>query len=203
MEKKIVVSLVGMIGAGKTTALNQLSSMGYPVLAEDYIDAPQKIQCDNRLILSKWAWIANWFYKITHYFKENPDAHFVIVDRNVQEAGIWTSACHPLLNPIQLSLKELSDKYRFVNICLHCDYNTIKTRIHDRLKEEPVRNNYNESNISFLDDLYEDYQGNKDLWDHFIDTSCTDAETVCKQIVSHLSVLELHPAIYCGATFEE
>lgn len=179
-----IISLVGMIGAGKTSTLHTLSSIGYAVLPENYMDINRNIPCDNRLILSKWSWIADWFYKIRAYTSENPNTTIVFVDRSAVEAGLWTKNCFPLFEPIKKSFFELEDLgYRFFNICLHCDKQELWRRIQQRIISEPERAQYNECNGEFLEELYNIYTQNENQWDLILDsTNCTPKE-VCGQII--------------------
>ena len=185
---KRVVSLVGMLGVGKTTTIKALSNIGYDTLNEDYIDVARNFPCDNRMILSKWAYISNWFYKVERHFLENPTAKTLFVDRGVIEAGIWTATCKPLFEPIMISLKEFKLRgYEVINICLKVDnFDVLQERIKRRLTIEPERLQFNEGNFQFLQDLYRSYAENEWLWDFVLNTQDTSTAEICVRITNFL-----------------
>lgn len=179
-----IISLVGMIGVGKTSALRMLRSMGYTILPENYIDVNRSIPCDNRLILSKWSWVADWFFKIRAYAAENLNTEIVFVDRSAIEAGLWTQNCFSLFKPIKQSFSELENLgFRFFNICLHCEKSELWRRIQQRLTLEPERIQYNECNEEFLDELYNIYTQNENQWDLTLDSTYCTTEEICDQII--------------------
>lgn len=169
--KKTVVSLVGMIGAGKTTLLDELVKDGYETLPEGYI-SNQGYFFDNRLILSQWRWIAEWFGKVATFFDENKEKSYVFVDSCAIISGIWTSHCHSLLAPIQESFNELKKmSFEFINVEIYCEKEILFKRIDNRLKIEPIRLQYNEDNKEFINELYEQYRKNTYLWDYQLDST--------------------------------
>jgi len=190
---KRVISLVGMIGVGKTTIINALTKMGYDTLSEDYIEGSRNFPCDNRMILSKWAYIANWFYRVEKYFLENPNTTNLFVDRGVIEAGIWTDNCKPLFEPVTISLKEFGLRgYEFVNICLKFDdLDMLQERIRKRLIIEPERLHFNEGNPQFLHDLFRSYTENESLWDLVLSTQNTCTDEICDSILNYLQMKDL------------
>lgn len=187
---KKIVSLVGMIGAGKTTTINALTALGYDTLKEDYIEMSNVLSCDNRMILSKWAWISNWFYKVEKYFCDNPSSTILFVDRNVIEAGLWTDNCKPLFEPIKLSLEEFSSRgeYEIVKIYLKCDYAILKDRLKNRLLIEPERLRFNENNPQFIQSLYQSYIESESLWNLVIDSHSKSTQQICSAILEYLGV---------------
>lgn len=179
-----IISLVGMIGTGKTSALRMLNSMGYATLPENYMEVGSAIPCDNRLILSKWSWIANWFYRIRAYTAENPSTKIVFIDRNAIEAGLWTKNCFSLFEPISQSFSEFERMgYRFFNICLRCEKSELRKRIHQRLALEPERRQYNECNEEFLNELYDIYTKTENQWDLILDSTNRTTKEICDQII--------------------
>jgi len=184
---KRVISLVGMLGVGKTTTINALKQLGYGTLKEDYLEISNAISCDNRMILSKWAWISHWFYKVETYFRENPNNTDVFVDRSAIEAGLWTDTCKPLFEPIQLSLNEFcSLGYQMVNICLKCDYTVLQERLQKRLFVEPIRLRFNENNPQFIQSLYQSYTKAEPIWDLVIDAQTKSTDQICDIIINFL-----------------
>ena len=180
--KKIVVSLVGMIGCGKTSALQELMKRRYPVLEEGYMTS--KIRFDNRLLISKWFWVANWFNNLYDYFNDHPDCHLVFTDRSALEAGLWTPVCYPLKIPLETSLKEMEAMgYNFINIYLYCDDETLKKRIAARLNEESSRKLFNEDNEAYIDKLNRSYKEHIDSWRYVIDTTKVSPSEVCDMII--------------------
>jgi broad-specificity NMP kinase len=179
-----IVSLVGMLGTGKTTALKQLALCGYSVIPEGYVAISKVLPCDNRFILSKWAWISDWFNKVHEYLTMNPGVPMVIVDRNAIEAGLWTESCTPLFEPLARSLVEFETfDYCVTNICLRCDEDVLRQRISSRLIVEPQRRDFHESDSVFLFELNKVYAQNEHLWDYIIDTTALSP----KQVVDSIS----------------
>jgi len=189
---KRVIALVGMIGAGKTVTISALKKRGHDTLKVDYMKIARKFPCDNRLILSKWAWISNWFYNVEKYFLDNPQATNLFVDRSVLEVGIWTDNCKPLLSPLMVSMEEFKLRgYEVTNICLKCeDFNIIQERIKGRLISEPERLNFNEGNPRFLRDLFDLYVQNETLWDIVLDTQDITTDEICNRILRFLNLHE-------------
>jgi len=187
---KRIITLVGMIGTGKTTTMNALKDQGYDILKVDYIKIASDFPCDNRMILSKWAWISNWFYKIERHFLENPETTDLFVDRSALEVGIWTNNCKSLLAPLMVSMEEFKSRgYEIVNICFKCnDFNIIQEGIKKRLLNEPERLNFNEGNPHFLQDLFNSYLENESLWDFIVDTQDTKTDEVCDSIIRFLNL---------------
>jgi deoxyadenosine/deoxycytidine kinase len=184
---KRIVSLVGMVGAGKTTTINALRTLGYDTLKEDYIEISNALSCDNRLILSKWAWVSNWFYKVEKYFHNNPSSTLLFVDRNAIEAGLWTDSCKPLFEPIKLSLEEFSSRgYEILKIYLKCDYAILENRLKSRLLTEPERLKFNENNPQFIQSLYQSYVESESLWNLVIDSHSKNTEQICSTILEYL-----------------
>lgn len=180
--KKIVISLIGMIGCGKTSALKELAKRGYPVIEEGYMSS--KIRFDNRLSISKWFWVANWFNVLYDYFDDHPECHLVFTDRSAMEAGLWTPVCYPFKMPLETSFKELELMgYDFVNIYLFCDDETLKSRIALRLNMEPHRKLFNEGDAAFIDELNKSYKSLIDSWSYVIDTSKASPAKVCEMII--------------------
>ena len=185
---KNVISIVGMIGTGKTSVINELSRRGYPVLQEEYMSS--KIRFDNRLSISKWSWVGNWFNNLYDFFTENPHSHFVFTDRNALEAGIWTPTCYSFMSPLERSFSEMGEMgFKFVNICLFCNNEILNERIQSRLILEPYRKDYNEANDVFINTLNNSYESNKDLWDYKIDTSEKSVNRVCDAIIDYINYI--------------
>ena len=186
MTKKVVISLVGMIGSGKTAVLKELENRGYPTIDEGYMTS--KIRFDNRLSISKWGWVANWFNNLYDYFNDSPNCHFVFTDRSAMEASLWTQNCYPFKEPLKSSFRELENMgYKFVTICLYCDDVILEQRIDSRLKKEPSRKFFNEANKAFINSLNESYKCNIDCWDYVIDTSDISPSKVCDMILNAIS----------------
>jgi len=184
--KKTVISLVGMIGSGKTTLLNELIKDGYETLPEEYI-IKKGYSFDNRLILSQWKWIGNWFEKVVTFFEENEKSTYVFVDSSALVSGIWTSHCNPLFEPIQISFDELRKlSFDFINIELYCDKEVLIRRIQERLKTEPIRIQYNETNMEFINDLYFQYQNHKHLWDYRINSTNRTSRELKDELINFL-----------------
>jgi len=189
---KRIISIVGMIGAGKTTTINALKQLGYDTLNENYMEDSNSLLHDNRMILSKWAWISNWFCRVEKFFNENPNSTDLFVDRNVIEAGIWTDTCKPLFEPIKLSLEEFgSYGYEIVNICLKCDYATLQDRIKNRLLIEPIRLKLNENDSQYIQCLYHSYLKNEAIWDFIINSQVLNPEQICHEIINFLNLEKL------------
>ncbi len=184
--KKTVISLVGMIGSGKTTLLNELIKDGYETLPEGYI-TKQGYSFDNRLILSQWKWIGNWFERVVTFFEENEKKTYVFVDSSALVSGIWTSHCTPLFQPLQISFDELRKlSFDFINIELYCDKEVLIRRIQERLKIEPIRRQYNETNIEFINDLYLQYQNHTYLWDYRLNSTNRTSKELKDELINFL-----------------
>lgn len=191
-----VVSLVGVIGTGKTTAIRRLESAGYAALSEDYVAINQALPCDNRFVLSKWAWIADWFHRIRLFAKQNPEVTLVFTDRSAIEAGLWTERCASLFEPLSQSFSEMEELgYRFVNICLRCDKAQLWKRIRQRLAVEPIRLNYNEGNELFFNSLYDFYSLHETRWDMVLDTTSCSEVQIFHEIIHYVHTFcELSPS---------
>lgn len=184
--KKTVIALVGMIGAGKTTLINELAKEGYPILPENYM-SDQGYTFDNRLILSKWKWTGNWFERIAGFFDENEKKSYVFTDNSALVSGLWTAHCTPLMNPIQVSFDELKKmSFNFIHVAIHCNKDILLKRIQERLITEPARLKYNENNMVYVDDLYDQYQQHVNLWDYQLDSTYKTPQELKAELLTFL-----------------
>lgn len=185
------MSLVGPIGTGKTTTLALLNDLGYSTMKENYIDCDIN-GIDNRYLISKWNWIANWFTRVIKFSKSSGD-QLLLSDRSPIEAGLWTERCFPLMEALRRSFDEL----RLLNInCKHiylkCDKEILWRRVQERLRSDPHRMQYNESNKDFFTELVEAYDKYNSLWDNIVDTSYIEPKEVAQQIISLIKGANIH-----------
>ncbi len=184
---KNVIILTGMISTGKTTLLNELANEGYKTLSEGYATTDKPL-FDNRLILSQWKWIGEWFEKIMLFFNQNKEQSYVFVDNSPLFSAIKTPYCFPLLESVQASMKELQDmSFHFIHIELYCDRKILQKRIQNRLKAEPFRLQYNENNEAFLDTLYSQFQQYTQLWDYHLNSANKTPQELKTELLNLLS----------------
>lgn len=179
-----IVSLIGPIGVGKTTTLKIISDLGYSTMKENYI-ACDVNDIDNRFLISKWYWIANWFKRVIDLSRSS-DAVIVFSDRSPLEAGLWTEQCSPLMEALKVSfceLKLLNIQVR--HVYLKCDRDILWSRVQERLQNEPHRMKYNENNLDFFNALVKAYDRYNSLWDHVVDTSCIKPDEVAMRIINN------------------
>ncbi len=164
-----IISFVGPSGSGKSTAMQMLASK-YQILQERYMEL-NRHQLDNRLMLSKWAYIQYWFDSVLQS-KANGDT-LLLTDRCPLDTCAYVrEGRFELLNVLTTSINELSALGISVQkVLVTAPFDILQTRINLRLKTDTRRLSYNEEDVEHNRRAYEFYSENAQLWDRIIDTS--------------------------------
>ena len=167
-KKLNIVSFVGPSGSGKSSAIKEVVSE-YKVLPEKYMELNQH-GLDNRLMLSKWAYINYWFDNVL--LAKTSKIDLLLTDRCPLDTCAYVrNGSQELLQVLQLSIDELMERDIFVKkILVTADFEILQTRIENRLKIDRRRVDYNEENIAHNRRAYDFFANNEYLWDRKIDT---------------------------------
>jgi thymidylate kinase len=186
-----VVSLVGPSGAGKTTVLKKLKS-NYTTNKEMYMEL-NRHSLDNRLVVSKWLYVGNWFDQILEHFHSGKK--LVITDRSPLDTCAYVSNdATVLLELVLSSFNELSKLgIEFKTILVTGDFDILQGRINARLKLEPARLEYNEDNTTHNKNAHDFYVNNQNLFTAMIDSTKTTPEEQASEIDCLIQKL-------CGST---
>lgn len=164
-----VISFVGPSGSGKSTAMKALCTH-YEVLQERYI-ALNRYSLDNRLLLSKWAYIQYWFDGVLE--ARGREASMLLTDRCPLDTCAYVREKQSeLVQVLETSISELKQIGIAVRTVLAtAPFDILQARIESRLGSEPERLSYNEASIEHNRRAYDFYSDYKRLWDRTIDTS--------------------------------
>jgi thymidylate kinase len=176
-----VISLVGPSGAGKTTVLEKLKS-NYTTNKEMYMEL-NRHGLDNRLLVSKWLYIGNWFDQILEHFHSGEE--LVVTDRSPLDTCAYVSKdATVLLELVLSSFNELSNLgIEFKTILVTGDFGTLQERINARLKSEPARLQYNEADTTHNKKAHDFYvNNNHNLFTAMIDSTKTTPEEQAGEI---------------------
>ena len=69
---------------------------------------------------------------------------------------------------------------------MYCDKEVLIRRIQERLKIEPIRRQYNETNIEFINDLYLQYQNHTYLWDYRLNSTNRTSKELKDELINFL-----------------
>ena len=170
-----VISLIGPSGGGKSTAIKTLSA-DHEVLQERYMELNCH-QLDNRLLLSKWAYIQYWFDGV-HKARANGQ-NLLLTDRCPLDTCAYVlEGRSALLDILKIAINELETlSIRVRTILITADFGVLQTRINRRLADEPRRHEYNEADISHNRRAFDFYSENTQQWDRLINsTQKTESE---------------------------
>lgn len=185
----LIVSISGPSGAGKTTALNLLSS--YKVLPERYMELNIH-KLDNTLVASKWRYIAEWFDRILEFL---PEKHEVVVaDRSPLDTAAYVSVGQATLESmVRQTFSELEDQYDllFRHILLIADDCDLRRRIRERLVDQPQRSFYRETDRSLYRRVLSFYRSRH--WDALVDTTSCSPAQVAEKLGETIRTLKLAP----------
>lgn len=164
-----VISFVGPSGSGKSTAMQALAAK-YEILQERYMEL-NRYQLDNRLMLSKWAYIQYWFDSVLQS-KAKGDS-LLLTDRCPLDTCAYVrKGRFELLDVLTTSLNELSSLgISMQKVLVTAPFDILQARIDSRLKTDTRRLSYNEGDVEHNRRAYEFYSENAQLWDRVIDTS--------------------------------
>jgi len=183
-----VVSFIGPSGSGKSTAILALSKK-HAILQEKYMEL-NRHQLDNRLMLSKWAYIQYWFDGVLQS-KAATGVNLLLTDRCPLDTCAYVREGRAeLLSVLMTATRELGSlNVKMMMILLTAPFDILQGRISLRLKNEPARLNYNEGVIDHNRRAYSFYTENTHLWDRIIDTSTVselDLPTLCETTIQEL-----------------
>lgn len=186
-NKLIVISFIGPSGVGKTTALNALGNR-YNVLKEKYMELNIH-GLDNRLMLSKWNYINNWFNEILKYRESGINT--LLTDRSpIDPCAYVRNDSKSLLRTILTSYDEMSEMEIYIKkIYVTCDFEVLQERVTKRLENETQRLKYNEDKREHNLRAFEFYENNREYWDDSIDTTKLDEEETVAAFESIISVM--------------
>lgn len=173
-----VYSFIGPIASGKTTMIESIQK-NIVKLDENYIEL-DKYNIDNRLIISKWAFINSWFQRILECNFNNISS--VVTDRCPYDAIPYAKMGTYLFNAINESFKELENIGIDIKIIyIRSDISIIQDRVELRIKDDIRRNNYHELDIMYLQKTIYFYESNIDMW-HEVITNNTNLQYALDKI---------------------
>jgi len=188
LNKLTVISFVGPSGAGKSTAMKALAAK-YEVLQERYMEL-NRHHLDNRLMLSKWAYIQYWFDSVLQ--SKAKGVTLLLTDRCPLDTCAYVrEGRSELLVVLTTTINELSALGISVQkILVTAPFDVLQTRINARLKIDNRRLNYNEADVSHNRRAFEFYSENARLWNKEIDTSKvaqSDMLPIFESVISDLT----------------
>lgn len=175
-----VLSLIGPSASGKSTVLNQLRDK-HEVLEEKYMDL-NKFKLDNRLLISKWAYLNYWLNNII--LAKNEGLKFIITDRCPYDTCAYvTNHSEELFKILLESFNELNKiDIDIKTILMTADFDTLQERIDVRIQVEKNREFYNEKNTIHNQNAYNFFKSKKSYWDYIVDTTLMTKNDVEKSI---------------------
>jgi predicted ATPase len=187
-RKLTVISFVGPSGSGKSTVMDALAEK-YEVLEERYMEL-NRHQLDNRLMLSKWAYIQYWFDSVLQ--SKAKGVTLLLTDRCPLDTCAYVrEGRSELLDVLTTAINELSALGISVQkVLVTAPFDILQTRIDLRLKIDTRRLNYNEADASHNRRAYDFYSENIQLWDRVIDTSIVaqpDLLALCESTIADLT----------------
>jgi thymidylate kinase len=169
-----VIAFAGPSGTGKSTALRGLAKK-YCVIQEKYMDL-NRHSLDNRLFLSKWAYIHYWFDKVLE--ARAAGESLVLTDRCPLDTCAYVGATRrpSLISIVSVSMAELETRGIVVRTILAmAPFSVLQSRIERRLASEPLRRNYHEQSLSHNRRVYAFYRRYSRLWDSTVATATVRA----------------------------
>ena len=76
--------------------------------------------------------------------------------------------------------------FNFIHVAIHCNKDILLKRIQERLITEPARLKYNENNMVYVDDLYDQYQQHVNLWDYQLDSTYKTPQELKAELLTFL-----------------
>lgn len=140
LRKLTVISFVGPSGSGKSTAMQALTAK-HEVLQERYMEL-NRHQLDNRLMLSKWAYIQYWFDGVLQS-KAHGDS-LLLTDRCPLDTCAYVrEGRSELLNVLTTAINELPALgISVLKVLITARFDILQTRIDSRLKTNTRRQFY-------------------------------------------------------------
>ena len=168
-----IFAIVGSCGAGKTSVLNQLPA-GILVHKEGYIEKDNEtIFIDNQLYHSKLRYMSSWFLSMYEY--SNKGYPLVVSDRCPIDNAAYVekpALLFELIEQMMLELTKLKDRKILIEtIYIRVDFKVCRSRVKQRLLEEPMRVKYHEDNARFLKKTWQFYEDFSNKWDHVVDNN--------------------------------
>jgi len=178
-----VVALVGPSGSGKTTTLKYLKDYGYQIQEEGYLDVVP-INISNKSVLSKWFWIRSWLHKI--WIAKQNNISLIITDRIPLEAIPYAVEGSSLLDPLLITINELRQYDIIVSsVYLRVPFEVCFNRSVDRIKREPIREQYGETELFYAKAIYDFYEkGIDQLWDFTIEACVSSPKAIADSVVT-------------------
>lgn len=181
-----VVAFSGPSGSGKSTAMKALEAT-YRVLSERYMEL-NRHHLDNRLVLSKWAYIQYWFDGVLQARADG--ATLLLTDRCPLDTCAYVShGRSALLELLTASMNELRGRNITVRkILVTAPFEVLQARIVARLEVDARRRNYHEADEQHNRSAY-DFYSEHNLWDRLVDTSTTSQSDLMALLESTISDL--------------
>jgi hypothetical protein len=182
-----VYSLVGPSASGKTTLLKEFDNANFATMPEKYIGSFNKL-LNNKEMLSKWNWISLWFDRILKSFENGLE--ILISDRHPIEVVPYVDKGTSFIDPILFSQEELKcHNIMIETIYLKLDFEVLMERIFTRIKHEPQRMDYAETDIDFRRKIYDFYErGINNTWTHIIDARDKSPEFIMREIIGIIGI---------------
>lgn len=195
MTDVVIVCIEGCHGSGKTKIINQLKSLGYDVLDENFINMPS-LGMKPQSFTMEMIWVSRWIeraleLKKSHVptaptvqmTKSKPRVYFA--DRSPYSAILyaeWGVLLKPIINQNIIDLKRVGIK--IVNIYIDVEENTLWDRISARLIQEPERTAYNEGSREHMTKVLDFYKSHDDLWNHKVDNTAENINLTISEVLS-------------------
>ncbi len=177
-----VFSLVGPSGCGKSTIIDRIKKNGICTMSEDYLMS-DTLGFKNTELLSKWNWIAKWISKLLEY---RDITELLITDRCPIEVVPYATNGSLFFEVIKETLSELREHNISIKyIYLHVSFETCLSRVKARMRNEPIRAKYGETNYEYTKNIYDFYErGVNNLWNYTIDSDTKSIDKLMEEIIS-------------------
>ena len=165
----IVICLEGCHGSGKTSLLSELSSAGFNVLDEAFIDMPSYTRTLHpQSLMMESMWVCQWFERLLKH-KATKDADntaadtIYFVDRSPYSAVFYSRGGRGrLLSPvIRAQIEELQESAQIdvLTVYVKVRPQVLWGRIQERLEREPERAKFSENKKGWMEKTLSFYDG--------------------------------------------
>lgn len=162
MSRLQIFALVGPSGTGKSTVSSGVTAnVGkFKVV----YGSAQSVPLDNRLVLSKFDYLAAWFAKVLAMADAGAGVH--LSDRCPYDLAAYVKPGDDLAALVGEAMMELGEKGIDVRtIYIRTSLDTMRQRIRLRLGQEPWRRNFHEDDDAVVQRSFDYFERQRARWD--------------------------------------